>query len=189
LEKRGITENIIEIWKKTGKVSIIKSSGRCMIPLFDDGTPLVVRYVPPEEIRIGDIAVFRFNNGIVSHRIIRKFRKGGRLYFWEKNDSGFAARLIPGEAIIGKVIGLKKENEIIKLEKGIWNWTNRFVGYYWFFFYSLYQVMRGLKKRILKEKKIPLTNKAYTFVSSLLIYTANFFISLIRRLNDLRNKP
>ncbi|MCX5886237.1 MAG: hypothetical protein NT096_10080 [Proteobacteria bacterium] len=189
MEKKAVAENIIEIWKKTGKVNILKSSGRCMIPLFDDGTPLIVRHVQPDEIKIGDIAVFRSFDRTVAHRIIGRFKEDGRLYFLEKRDSGFEPGIIPEDAVIGKVIGIKKRETSLDLEKGIWMLTNTCIGYYWSFFYTLYQVIRGVKKKIFNEKKIPLAGKIYAVISSFLVNAAHFFISLINSLSFPRKKP
>ena len=189
MEKKALTENVIEIWKKTGKVNILKSSGRCMIPLFDDGTPLIVRHVQSDEIKIGDIAVFRCCDRTVAHRIIRRYKEDEKLYFLEKRDSGFEPSIIPEDAIIGKVIGIKRRERSLDLEKGAWRLTNICIGYYWSFFYTLYQAIRGVKKKIFKEKKIPLAGKMYAAASSFLVNTAHFFVSLIHRLSCPRNKP
>lgn len=189
MEKKSISDNIIDIWKKTGKVSIIKSSGRCMIPLFDDGANLIVKHIQPDEIRRGDIAVFRSGDRIIAHRIIGKFQEGERCYFLEKRDSGFEPGKIPEDAIIGKVIGIKRRNDSINLEKDIWRLTNRLIGQYWAFFHTLYKAMKKLKKVVFKERKIPLVSKAYTLCSSFLINTANLFISLIHRVCFPKDKP
>jgi len=189
LEKREITENVIEIWKKTGKISVLKSSGRCMIPLFDDGTPLIVRHVQPDEIKIGDIAVFRSFDRTVAHRIIGRYKEDEKLYFLEKRDSGFEPGVIPEDAIIGKVIGFQRGDRSINLEKGIWRLTNSLVGYYWLFSYSLYKGVRKFKVKIFKEKRVTLASKVCSIVSSLLVHAAHSFISLIHRLSLPKNKP
>jgi signal peptidase I len=189
LEKKAVTENIIEIWKRTGKVSVIKSSGRCMVPLFDDGTPLMVKHVQPSEISIGDIAVFRSSDRTVAHRVIKIYHEGGRLYLLEKKDSGFEPGIISEDAVIGKVIGIQKvDGQSVNLEKGLWKLTNKLVGYYWSLSFSLYTFLRKFKVRIFKERNLSLASKVYSLVSSLLVNTAHAFISLIHRLSSPKNK-
>ena len=180
---KPISQGVIEIWKKTGKVTVMRSSGRCMVPLFDDGTPLVVRHVEPQKIRVGDIAVFRVGSMTMAHRIIGKFEKEGRLYFREKRDSGFLPGVITQDAVIGKVIGINREGDGIDLESGLWRSANRFIGHYWSFLFALYDRFIGLKKRMMKERKIPLAVGIYSWISSLSIGAANLFISLLRRLS------
>jgi hypothetical protein len=189
LDRKAVTEKIIEIWKKTGKVSVMKSAGRCMIPLFDDDTPLIVQHVQPQDISIGDIAVFRACDKTIAHRIIKKIREGDKFFFLEKKDSGFEPGMISEDAVIGKVIGFQRGDRSVNLEKGIWKLANRLVGYYWSSTYALYKGIRKFKVRIFRDKRFALASKVYSIISSLLIRVAYFFISLIHRLSLSKNKP
>jgi len=160
-----------------------------MEPLFNDGTPLIVKHVQPEEIKIGDIAVFRTPDKTIAHRIIEKIQEGDRLCFLEKKDSGFEPGMISEDAIIGKVIGFQRGERNVNLEKGIWKLANSLVGYYWSITYALYKGVKTIKIKIFREKKYALASKIYFVSSSFLIHAARFFISLVHRLNLPKNKP
>ncbi|MHA1597038.1 MAG: signal peptidase I [Candidatus Asgardarchaeia archaeon] len=61
-----------------------------MVPTINVGDILVVRGVPPEEVKVGDIIVFTppwFSGESIVHRVIDKFELNGTLFFVTKGDN------------------------------------------------------------------------------------------------------
>jgi len=80
-------------------------SGDCMAPLFSDGACLLVS---PEKIYWpGDIIVFRrWDNQLVSHRLLAFYRRHGEMRYLTQPDSGTRHDSpITIDHILGKVVG------------------------------------------------------------------------------------
>ena len=86
-----------------------------MAPLIRAGDQVLVRMVGAEDIRFGDIAVFRRNGDLIVHRLFRKRRTGGSLAFSEKGDAGIALAPVDGDDIIGMVTIVRRRGRLFGL--------------------------------------------------------------------------
>lgn len=114
----------------SGYLVLAVIEGRSMEPLLRYGDLVLVISVPPNEIKVNDIVVYkscRYGNLII-HRVVDIVRKNGRYYFVTKGDNnlmpdsslpgnefreGFPCTQIrapgvPYERIVGKVITISK---------------------------------------------------------------------------------
>ncbi len=76
---------------------------------------MLVRRVGADDIRFGDIAVFRRNGDLIVHRLFRKRRTGGQLAFSEKGDTGTVLAPVDGDDIIGMVTIVQRRGRLLGL--------------------------------------------------------------------------
>ncbi len=63
-------------------------SGTSMLPLFREGDIVLLYKPPPNEIRVGDVVVYkRCGGGYIIHRVIDVVRIDGRYYYRTKGDN------------------------------------------------------------------------------------------------------
>jgi len=87
-----------------------------MAPLIRPGDQVKVSRVAPGEVRFGDILVFKRNNDLIVHRVLKRWRAPEGNYFSEKGDAGSVYGLVNGDSIVGRVIGLKKGTRTYDLD-------------------------------------------------------------------------
>lgn len=100
------------------KGGLFKGIGESMLPSIRDKWQMKVVPENPEEIRVGDIVALNMNI-CFAHRIIGKFRRKGKIFFFEKGDNDNYVSIIQDEQIIGKVVEVYDENSSI-VDPKIW---------------------------------------------------------------------
>lgn len=107
-----------------------------MFPLIDNQDKVILIDMPPDKIHQGDIIAFVNNGEIVVHRVIRLKYLKKEILFCQKGDSSPYFSWIKGKEILGKVIEIKNDKKIIKLNDIFWHLYNRFLallGSFWVF--------------------------------------------------------
>jgi len=62
-------------------------SGRSMVPLFLEGDIVLLYKPPPQNIRVGDVVVYkRCGGGYIIHRVIEVIKLGDKYYYRTKGD-------------------------------------------------------------------------------------------------------
>jgi signal peptidase I len=108
-----------ELWTE-----LCAAKGACWLPVLTDSmSPLIrpgdrvrVSRVAPGEVRFGDIVVYKRDDDLIVHRVLKRWRTAEGVYFSEKGDAGSVYGLVNGESIVGRVIGLKKGTRTYDLE-------------------------------------------------------------------------
>lgn len=126
----------------------IKVTGESMKPFLKDGDIVIIKKACSKEINIGDLILFRNNNGFtVLHRVIsRKRNHKGKIEFTTKGDRLISSdEPIIEENVLGKVVKIEKHfnDKVIKsinLESSIWKTLN-----------CLIVIFSLLKTRFLKQ--------------------------------------
>jgi signal peptidase I len=116
-----------------------------MMPLLRTGDEVLIQSVNPNNIRPGDIIVFKDPDKLIVHRVIRRYDSGSPT-FLQKGDSTTAAEIIRSEDIIGKVIAVRKGSKIICLNDGIWKVVNHILTLFSSLVYHLKPENSFLKK-------------------------------------------
>lgn len=130
----------------------VYATGDSMSPLIKKGDTIVIKSVSPEEIKLGDIAVFDSQGKLCAHRLIRKYSIGNRYVFITKSDKTFMADAsFEDQKLIGKVACIRKATAVLNLESIRWSIINRAFGLYHLFMLSLRQRLRPLKDYLLKK--------------------------------------
>lgn len=103
-------DGLVEILNKNKKVRL-KVYGGSMTPFIKDKDVITVRKVKPEEIKIGQVVLYKAHNKFLVHRIIKK-QNGNSFQFIVKGDSmDNVKHSITEEQILGVV----KENYIKRI--------------------------------------------------------------------------
>jgi len=85
----------------------LKAFGLSMGHTIHNGEWILVQRADPEQIRAGDIVLYRIPTTFVAHRVIRRWRDHGELFFQTKGDGHFSSDSPPlrGTDVIARVLG------------------------------------------------------------------------------------
>ena len=97
---------IIDMIQKKGEATL-RMYGSSMSPVLIEGRQVLVKYVDPKTLHIGDIVCFELHSRLVAHRVIAFDSAQGGLTVMTKGDnvSNFDEPL-PAYSILGKVAAL-----------------------------------------------------------------------------------
>jgi uncharacterized protein (UPF0248 family) len=161
-QQNDIKDHFIELWKEIGREKIFRVRGTSMLPLIHECDALGVMPVSSiEQLKIGDIAVYKSGTGIIAHRIIGIYRKGDRTTLREKGDRGAAYHTISGQQIIGRVIKIYQPEKTLDLSEYSWVVKHRIIGYYWLIIFNFFDFISRIKTALFGLKKFPVLAKIY----------------------------
>lgn len=86
-----------------------------MEPLIQAGDRVLVNKITSENISIGNVVVYKKEDRLIAHRIIKR-SIGKNPSFIEKGDNSSLATTIYGSDIIGRISAIKKKNLYIDLD-------------------------------------------------------------------------
>jgi len=102
----------------TEDLLFFETSGFSMWPFMRPKDKLLIKKSPVDDLRAGDIILYRADKQLVCHRLIRKNRD----FLYARGDNSiFSPEVIPKEMFIGKVVEIIKNNRMFSLV----NWRNR----------------------------------------------------------------
>lgn len=83
-----------------------------MMPILQPGKHIKIKYMPPYEIKTGDIIIFKDNNLLTAHRALMKISIANKVFIYQKGDTNRFGSWITGEKIIGTVISAQNNKNI-----------------------------------------------------------------------------
>jgi len=87
----------------------ISTRGPSMFPLIRTGDKITVN--PEKNLNIGDIIVFKRDEQMVCHRLVKVFERDGIRYYQTRGDSHFNLDdPMTADQILGKVVRIEREN-------------------------------------------------------------------------------
>ncbi|MBI4649203.1 MAG: signal peptidase I [Bacteroidia bacterium] len=108
--KYTILQTTVEELLTDGYLIHVVVSGNSMFPALRKGDFLEIKYVPIENLKTGDIILFRENSKYIVHRLISKHNYQGRLIITTKGDFFFLFyEYLLADDYKGKVIKYKRE--------------------------------------------------------------------------------
>ena len=116
-----------------------------MRPLMDIDDRVLARPVDPEEVKPGDIILFRNSDALVTHRVVKVIRHNGKAMILQRGDAGGTPGTITPEAIVGKVVGIEKNGRFLRLDHGRIGFLNSFLGVKNCYLYPLDEKIRVVK--------------------------------------------
>jgi signal peptidase I len=132
IQKRGCSLIFMDNKNPKDKLSLIKEMqgelfhregcgwfkviSRSMYPLIEVNDRVLVKKLDAHELRSGDIILFKVDDNFIAHRIIRILKRDGRLLFCQKGDANRHASLLSPESIIGKVITIEKNGNLLEFK-------------------------------------------------------------------------
>ncbi len=102
---------------KRGYCVRIPTLGRSMFPLIS--SIIHIEPAKAEDIRVGDIVVYSFEEKMVTHRLAKKIIKEGKEILVVKGDNWLESSEVFPENVIGKVIKVEKWGIQLNFKSGI----------------------------------------------------------------------
>ena len=94
------------------------AEGLSMGPTIRNGETILVEPVRGEDVRRGDILLYRWERGVRAHRVVRIFASafaGGDPVFLLRGDAGGEDELVRADGIVGRVVSLERDERRIRL--------------------------------------------------------------------------
>jgi len=117
-EKRIDTEMANRLWMdlyfEKGKawLPVLTDS---MVPLIKPGDRVLMSGVASEQIRRGDIIVFKRNGNLYVHRVLKKWRTPSGIALTEKGDGTYRYGRVRADDVIGRVMAVKSNQKVYVL--------------------------------------------------------------------------
>ncbi len=88
-----------------------------MWPFLRGKEKLVVKRMPITDLKLGDLILYKANNQLVCHRLVKKAQAGDGYLIYSRGDVSFGPpEPVDERMFLGKVIGILKNNKITDLE-------------------------------------------------------------------------
>ena len=93
-----------------GKRVRFRAPGRSMYPTIRENEPITVEPIAPQDVKVGDIILYRFEESVVAHRVMRiEKREGNASRFILREDTwGTLDEPVEAEQILGKVVSVER---------------------------------------------------------------------------------
>lgn len=133
----------------------ISIAGASMSPSFRSGDIVIIKSANAAEVAIGDIIVCRSADGMIAHRLIRKYKNNGNMVLVTKGNSlpNFDNPVFP-EDVLGKVVAIERGKRKINLDNPLGRLTNLFLAkispFSPWFYPVLRKANRGVRKVLSK---------------------------------------
>ena len=89
-----------------------------MYPVIKRGNQVLVEKADPDQVRFGDIVVFRRSGTLVTHRVIGKSKLGGEYHLLEKGDANLQSTLVPVKDVIGRITAIRNTVKTLPIISG-----------------------------------------------------------------------
>src|SRR6185312_2346434 len=109
-----------------------------MNPLLRVGDEVRIEPATADRIRAGEIAAFETTDGLVIHRIVRCMQKDTAIQLLEMSDVHLHPNLIEAQAIVGRVILIRRDTRQINLQHPIAQMWGIATAQLRYMFYCLY---------------------------------------------------
>lgn len=99
-----------------------------MWPFLRAGEKVIIKRTPVGNLRTGDIILYRANNQLVCHRLVKKVKEGARYRLYARADCSVSGpETVTEEMFLGQVISVLKNGGIINLKQLKWRLINRLI--------------------------------------------------------------
>jgi len=101
-----------------GKSVRFQAKGWSMRPFIQDGDFIVVNPIENSSIKTGDVVFYlTTENKIIVHRVIRKYKKKGRMTVLIKGDASFSSpEKVEIQNVLGKVVAVERNGRKKRLD-------------------------------------------------------------------------
>ncbi len=114
--------------KELADLSFFKTIGFSMWPFLKAGEKLLIKKTPTENLKVGDIIIYRTDSQLVCHRLIKKIKERERYLLYVRGDSSVSwPEPITEEMFLGKAMGIIKNGKIVTLNQMKGQLINRLI--------------------------------------------------------------
>ena len=110
---------------RQGQRQWFRVSSGSMMPLLRIGDAIAIEPAPAREIRVGEIAAFETEDGLVIHRIIDIQISDGNVRLLQMPDVNLRASWISGSAVAGRVATIQRKSRQLNLNHPIARWYGK----------------------------------------------------------------
>lgn len=88
-----------------------------MWPSLKGKEKLIVRRMPVSNLKLGDLVLYKADNQLVCHRLVKKAKTNGGCLIFSRGDASFgSAEPVNERMFVGKVVGIIKNGKITNME-------------------------------------------------------------------------
>jgi len=114
--------------KELADLSFFETTGFSMWPFLKAGEKLLIRKTPTENLKVGDVIIYRADDQLVCHRLIKKIKQRERYLLYIRGDSSVSwPEPITEEMFLGKAISIIKNGKIVALNQMKGQLINRLI--------------------------------------------------------------
>jgi len=106
---------------RSGQGIRFRAPGRSMYPTIKEHETITVQPVAPSRIKRGDIILYRWEQGVIAHRVVRIERgaHGGSCFILRGDASGAPDEPVEQAQVLGKVVSVERDGRSIDLNNGV----------------------------------------------------------------------
>ena len=94
---------------RRGQSVRFQAPGRSMHPTIKDGETITVEPVAPSDLKRGDIVLYRFDKGVIAHRLARIDKNEDTPLFILRADApGAPEEQVAAQQVLGKVVSVQR---------------------------------------------------------------------------------
>ena len=100
---------------RDGQSVRFRAPGRSMYPTIREGEAITVEPILPSEVKVGDIILYRSDDGVIAHRVARIERgeNDGRRFILRADTWGEYDEPVHADQVMGKVVSTERGGRII----------------------------------------------------------------------------
>lgn len=122
-----LLEAALDVWAQTGRYHTIPIVGQSMYPLLRAGDRVRIEH-GATDVRTGEIIVFRANDTLLAHRVLRIIPGGDETHVLTAGDnSTHPDAPVPSSRIVGRVIGVMRAGSYAALDTPTWRLVGRII--------------------------------------------------------------
>jgi len=110
-------------------LSLFEVKGFSMWQFLRAGEKLIIKNVPVEDLGVGDIILYRKNNELVCHRLVKKALIDKKEYMlYSRGDNSISLpELVTREMFLGIVMGILRKGKVVSLSSRKQKLINRVI--------------------------------------------------------------
>lgn len=98
------------------EIYFFEATGFSMWPFLKPGDKLIVEKISASSLSAGDVILYKLNNQVVCHRLIKKIKTSGSCVLSCRGDgSVFASERVDGQMLLGRVMGVVDGGKVINI--------------------------------------------------------------------------
>ena len=105
--------------------------GRSMYPAIREGETITVRPVPPAAVKKGDILLYRWQEGVIAHRVvgIERGAAGNTWLILRGDASGARTERVAPDQVLGRVVAVNRNGrqlDLYSIRSTVWRLLHPF---------------------------------------------------------------
>ncbi len=121
---------------RQGQSQWFRVSSGSMLPLLKIGDAISIEPAQAHEIRVGEIAAFETEDGLVIHRIVAIQQRDGGIRLLQLPDVNLRASWINESAVVGRVVAIRRGNFQLNLMHPVARWYGKVTAHIRYRLYS-----------------------------------------------------